>query len=112
MVTIQAVQNGVIKYIDRELLPQIVGWKKWTFGAAASLWLSNLPTTYNQLRKIPFINSLGVISENGQIDIDKIYREFARQAESGPVTISLPIVGEFTLNKTDVELIYRLILEG
>lgn len=112
MVTIQALQNGAVKYIDRELLPQMVGWKRWAFGAAASLWLSNLPNTYNQLRKNPFVNSLGVLSENGQIDIDKIYREFAKQAEQCPITVSLPVVGEFTINKADVELLYRLILEG
>lgn len=78
----------------------------------ASIWLSNLPNTYNQLKDNLFVKSLGVLGEDGKIDIDKIYREFARQAEKGAVTISMPVVGEFTVNKADVDLLYRLILEG
>jgi hypothetical protein len=55
---------------------------------------------------------LEVIDENDMIDIDTLYREFLKQAQKGPATFDVPMVGALTLNTADVEKIYRYIIEG
>jgi hypothetical protein len=112
MVRIQSVQNGTLKFIDNELLPKMQGWKKWTFGAAASLWLTNLPNVFQKIKENSFVGSLGIIDESGMINIEKLYAEFYKQAERTPVTFDIPVIGQITLDKTDVEKLYAYIKEG
>lgn len=112
MVRIQSIQNGTLKFIDNELLPKMQGWKKWTFGAAASLWLTNLPNVFQKIKENSFVGSLGIIDESGMINIEKLYAEFYKQAERTPVTFDIPVIGQITLDKTDVEKLYAYIKEG
>lgn len=111
MVRIQSVQNGILKFIDSELLPKMQGWKKWTFGAVASLWLSNLPNVFQRIKGNAFVGTLGIIDESDMINIEKLYTEVYKQAERGPVTFDIPVIGQLTLDKTDVEKIYAYIKE-
>jgi hypothetical protein len=112
MVTLNQVQNGIVKYIDNELIPMISGWKKWGFGAVSALWVSNINETFSKLKESEIVKMLGVIDEHNMIDIDKLYREFYAQAQKASATLDLPIVGQLTLDKNDVEKIYRYIMEG
>lgn len=112
MVRIQSIQNGTLKFIDNELLPKMQGWKKWTFGAAASLWLTNLPNVFQKIKENSFVGSLGIIDESGMINIEKLYAEFYKQAERTPVTFDIPVIGQITLDKTDVEKLYAYIKEA
>lgn len=112
MVTLNQIQNGLVRYIDNDLLPMVTGWKKWGFGAIASLTLANMPEIFNQLKTNDFVRLLGVIDGDDMIDIDKLYRELYAQAQKGAATFDLPIVGAVTVNKTDLERIYRYIKEG
>jgi hypothetical protein len=112
MTSIHAVQSGVIKYIDDEILPKMQGWQKWVFGAGVSLVTANLPSAFEKLKANPLVDALGIIDSDGNIDITKAYRELMKQAEKGSVLITLPIVGSMTINKNDLEKLYRFIMEG
>lgn len=112
MVTLNQVRNGLARYIDNELCPMLTGWKKWTFGAGAALWLSNITETFNHLKADSTIQMLGVIDDGDMIDLEKLYGVFYEQAQKGAVTFDLPVVGSLTVNKDDVERLYRYIKEG
>lgn len=112
MVTLNQVQNGVVKYIDNELIPNINGWQKWVFGALASTAMLKTTNIFNALKENPLVKMLEIIDENDNIDIDTIYREFMKQAQKGAVTFDVPMIGAMTLNHTDVEKLYRYIKEG
>jgi hypothetical protein len=111
MVSLANVQNGIVKYIDRELLPKLTGWQKWAFGALSSIWVGNIANTFNKLKQSAFVGSLGVIDDRDMIDIDQLYREFRKQAEKGAVTFAVPGVGPLTLDQQDVDKIYQYIME-
>lgn len=112
MVSLANFQNGIVKYIDRELLPKLSGWQKWAFGALSGMWVSNITNTFNKLKQNALVSSLGVIDDHDMIDIDKLYGEFHKQAEKGAVTIQIPGIGPLTLDQSDVEKLYQYILEG
>jgi hypothetical protein len=112
MVNLNQVQNGIVKYLDSEITPKINGWQKWVFGAVAGVALSKITNIFNALKNNELIKMLEVIDEEDNIDIETIYREFIKQAQKGPVTFDVPMVGAMTLNHTDVEKIYRYIKEG
>jgi hypothetical protein len=112
MVSLNQIQNGLVRYIDNELCPMLSGWKKWTFGAVSALWLGNTTEIFNKAKGNAVVQMLGVIDESDMVDIDKLYREFRKQAEKGAATFDLPVVGALTINKDDIERLYRYILEG
>jgi hypothetical protein len=112
MVTLNQVQNGIVKYLDSEIVPNINGWQKWVFGALASTAMLKTTNIFNALKENPLIKMLEIIDENDNIDIDTLYREFLKQAQKGAVTFAVPMIGAMTLNHTDVEKLYRYIIEG
>ena len=112
MVNFNQIQSGLVRYIDNDLLPMVTGWKKWGFGAVASLALANMTEIFNKIKTNDFVRLLGVVDIDDMIDIDKLYRAVYDQAQKGAVTFDLPIVGALTVNKTDLERIYRYIKEG
>lgn len=112
MVTLNQVQNGIARYIDTELVPKIDGWQKWVFGAMASTALAKATNIFNRLKGNEFIKMLEIIDENDMIDIDTLYHEFAKQAQKGAITFTVPAIGPLTLNATDVDKIYQAIKEG
>lgn len=110
MVTLTQVQQGLTRYAETELTPKIEGWQKWVFGATISLSLSKINNIFIHLKDNAFIKMLDVIDENNHIDIDAIYKEFHKQAQSGPVTFNVPVVNmPLTLNVNDVDKIYHFV---
>ena len=46
------------------------------------------------------------------MDIDKIYTCLKTEAAKGPVTTNIPLIGNVTLNETDVDKLYTLIKQS
>lgn len=110
MVTLTQVQQGLTRYVDTELMPKISGWQKWVFGATVSVSLSKISNIFNALKNNSFVKMLEVIDENGNVDIDTIYREFHKQAQSGAITFDIPVINmPLTLNSGDVDKIYHFV---
>ncbi|MBR4972774.1 MAG: hypothetical protein IKY59_07375 [Oscillospiraceae bacterium] len=103
------IQNGIARYIDMEILPQVDGWQKWALGVAITLKLSEFPALIENLKKtLP-----SAFDEHGNPNIEMLYREFAKQADKGSITINVPLLNDsLTLNRSDVDKIYRYITEG
>ena len=96
MYTIKQVENGLLKYIDKELLPNLV-----QIGEAM---LNNL--CHNRAAQM-----LGIVTPEGGINVDVVR------------SLALTFVGENGLNfhamgvdisftKEDIEKVYRMIKEG
>jgi ABC-2 type transport system permease protein len=66
---------------------------------------------YADLRQNPMIAMLGVIDDEGMIDIDALHAAFRDSAKS-PVEIALPGMGKITLTATDVDLIKQYVMQG
>ena len=110
MVTLQQVQHGLSQYVSNELTSKMSGAQKWIFGAGAELYIGNIASIFNNLKMNPMVKALGVIDEQDQIDLDKLYQVVLKQADQGPMTIDIPMVGAFTFDRSDVEKIYQYIM--
>lgn len=113
MVTLAQAQAGVGRYIEAEIISKIQGWQRWVIGAGASRALSRSTDIFNQIKDNGLIKMMGIIDDaTGQIDIDALHQEFAKQAEHGAITFHVPLVGALTLDKQDVDRIYQYIIGG
>lgn len=101
--------NGIVNYIDSEIISKITGWQKWVIGSGTGIALSKGVDVFNQLKKEKIIKTLGIIDKDDKIDVDLIYKEMKKQAQKSSITFNVPLVGALTLTEQDVETIYNLI---
>ena len=113
MVSLDQFKNGVGGYIDAEILTKIGGWQKWVAGAFASMAIQRAEEIFDSLRNHPFVSMMGIISEDGMIDIEELHSAFKLQAERcGAVDIELPLMGCIRLTHDDIDCLYRHIKQG
>ena len=112
MVSIDRIKRGVARYFDDEFTNKMSGWQKWVFGAGAAMYLENLGATVDRLRKNELVKGLGIMDEMGNVDLDKLRRYFLAEAQKGPITFNVPMLGAVTINDGDIEKLYRYIQEA
>lgn len=106
----RTVIEGITKFIDEDLLPKIHGLNKWLIGTAAGIMANKSEELFKELEHNTLIKSLGIMKDS-KIDVSCIYKELVKQAEMGPIHIEIPMLGTVTLSRSDVDKMYRYIIE-
>lgn len=110
MVSIQQVQQGLIRYIDTDILPHLTGFKKVGLGVYVALASDRVSSMILNAKDHPAISVTGVIDELGNVDIDRIYNAVLPMVQNGEkIPIDIPMIGEIRIDSTDVEKLYRYI---
>lgn len=110
MVTMQQVRTGLVKYIDTDILPHLTGAKRLGLGVYTALAANNLVGLMEKYREHPAVAVLDVIDADGNVDIDKLYQALDPMFSNGERhTISIPLIGDLTVDRTDMEKLYRYI---
>lgn len=110
MVTMQQVKNGLVKYIDTDVLPHLTGIKKLGLGVYTALAADNLAGVLERYKDHPAVSVLKIIDEEGKVDIDKLYQALVPQFSNGEKqSISIPLIGDMTVDRSDLEKLYRYI---
>lgn len=108
MATVEQVQQGLLKYIDSDIMPKLGGLKKIGLGAYVALASRNARGVLEKYMHHPGVEVLGVISEGGEIDVDALYQAIAPMMANGEkVPISIPMIGEIRLDRSDLDKIYQ-----
>lgn len=112
LANIQKVQAGLIKYIDSEMINHMDGWKKIGFGASSALIIKNLPNTVQIYSGHPFVQALGIIDEEGNVEIDALHDAVKDYFSDAGEYIDIPLIGRVKFTKSDVETLYQYIKEA
>lgn len=113
MVSMNQVQKGLMKYIDNDVLPHLTGMKRVGLGIYSGLAAQNFGAMVEKYKDHPAVSVLDVIDDNGNVDIDKLYKAAAPMFSSGERhTISIPLIGDMTVDRSDLEKLYQYIKEG
>lgn len=102
--------KGLVEFVDEELVPKMTGLQKWLFGTGAGIVASKGEHVFHALKDIELLHTLELIHDE-KINVSCIYKELLRQAEKGDIHIEIPMIGSIRLDHTDVEKIYRYIIE-
>ena len=109
MVTVDRIQSGISRYLDEQLIPSLSGKSKWIVTGVATLAVQRLPAMISEWSKKPAVKILGVVDENGNVDINSIIESIRPAARSCPAVIDIPFVGSMTITEQDLDMILRYI---
>lgn len=112
MVTLDKIAAGITKYIDAEMIPHLSGIRKIGLGVYAGLAATNLGSMAQKYIHHPAVEVLNVVHDDGSIDIDTLYKSVLPMFANGQTeSIMIPMIGEWKIDKTDIEKLYRYIKE-
>ena len=112
MVTMDQIKRRAARYVDAEFTAKMSGWQRWAVGAGAAMALENLEVSMSGLLENHAVRAMGVLDEAGNVDLDRVYTSLKKQAQKGPVTFQMPLLGAVTINEQDVDKIYTCILQA
>lgn len=112
VVTIDKIQRGLAYYFDKEFIPHLTGWSKLGAGTAVALIINNLPQTMERYRHNAFIDMLGVIHDDKQVDITALHDAVCQYFSNEGEYIDLPVIGRVKFTRQDIELLYKYIKEA
>lgn len=118
MVTIDQIEQGVAKFIDNDFIPSMNRSEATGFvmSLAAGLLLRQFHTIAEKVMQQPIVKMTGLVSENGEVDIDAIREEMVKampeKGTSFPIEFkALHKTFDITLTPGDVDKIYGYITE-
>lgn len=113
MVSIDKIEKGVAAYMDSEIMPQLPngGIEKVLAGTALSLVIRRSGTILEGYRNNQVVRMLGIMDEEGNVDVDVLAEELKKNITSDGVKIEIPIIGKMTFHKEDVDKLHEYITE-
>lgn len=110
MVTSKQVVAGVLEYADRNIMPKLDGSKQFLAGMALGMVGGKAEALMASLSQQPMIAALGVVQQNGDLDLDALYAAAATQMDKQKnLSIDIPVIGRLTFDRGDLDELYRTI---
>jgi hypothetical protein len=107
------VVDGIVRYLNREILKGMNQWQDMMARVAMSRILANRKALREALINTPFLQTISIIDSRGIVDVEGLANDLKAQIrERGKLTITLPLFGNFTFVESDVDELYRAIMEG
>jgi hypothetical protein len=113
MVSIESVERGVARYIDKEILPAIKtdGIKGFAIGTAASLLVKRGGNLLRGYAQNPTLQQMGLVTADGAVDLDSLRDAAKDNIPVGGLLVELPMGITLRVNTSDVDSLYRFIRE-
>lgn len=108
MKTQQQIINGIVAYIDNQVMPVVDTKAKWILGTIIPL-LAKSPKVIEMFK---YLDDLG-LEHDGMYELDDLFERLTESAKLyGKMTISLPLVGQMTFGMQDIEMLQKYIREA
>lgn len=105
--------NGIIKYIDREIIPSMNEWQEVVARIAMSRFVNNSNVLKDGLTNNSFVRTFAIIDDNGNVDVNGLANDLKEQIrKKGKIEFTLPIFGTFRFVEADIEKLRLVIMEG
>lgn len=118
MVTLAQAQAGILKFVEREIAPNLSMIEKIVVGGVINLVSGKLPVLVDNYMSSKFFTSLEIYDkEQGKIDIDALYNAIKPYVGVDPITIPVKIPGigvdlNLKFTQRDIDTLYKYIKEA
>ena len=106
---------GISKFIDENVLAHYspTSMKRIVMAGAVSLYLKQGEGLVDALTSSSLVNGLGVVHDNGMLDLEPIRSTLKREIEkAGYMRLSIPMVGDIDFTTEDIDALYNAIVEA
>ena len=112
MVTIDQAMRGVAQYADNKIIPHLPTGKGIGAGIALALIMDGGKARLLKLRENPAVQMMGIMDEDGIIDIDRLYNAARTRVDGKKIPWDIPVIGELKFDVNDVDRLYKYIQEA
>ena len=112
MVTIDQAMRGVAKFADNEIIPHLPTGKGIGAGIALALIMDGGKSRILALREYPVVQMMGVMDDEGNIDLDRLYNAARARVDGKKIPLTIPVIGELRFDVNDVDRLYKYIQEA
>lgn len=106
--SVSQIKNGVLSYIDAELIGKVPGIQQWVLIAAVNVISNKADAVMAKLIQHPLVKQLELVDENGLVDVDCLKSGLDEAAnKTGAVVQYIPLIGSVTFNKSDIQSLYE-----
>lgn len=113
MVSIEQIQKGILTYVKNDMIPKMPGWAKIMVTTYVDLAGTNMANIVRNKLDNPMIKAMGIVDQMGNIDVGKLYEAAVKTLSNGEkYPIPLPIIGDWIVDKSDLDKIYQYIIGG
>lgn len=112
MVPRQQVEQGLARYIDREIISKLPtsSIQRVATGAAVAIAMKRSDNLVERLKGNALIATLGIMNEAGDIDLDALHEALRSQVTDDGVVMEVPILGRLTFYAGDIDNLYSDIM--
>ena len=116
MVSYEQIENGLMAWLDAELLPGLPvnrkndAFKKVAVTTAALYCVKNGRRLIDKYASM--LLAIGLIDEQGGIDVDGVKGVLVGQVPDAGMSITIPMISDVTFYKSDIETIFNYIKKG
>lgn len=118
MVTLAQAQNGILKFVELEIAPNLSMIERIIVGGAINLVSGKLPALADNYMGNKFFSTLEVYDKKqGKMDIDALYNAVKPYMGVDPVSIPVKIPGigvdlNLKFTQQDIDTLYKYIKEA
>lgn len=108
-----SVLNGVVKFIDREIIGKMNSWQEVIARVAIARAINNAAAIKSLLIDNGFSRALAIEDANGNIDVDGLVRDLKKAISAkGYFEFEIPMFGKFKFVESDVDKLNSYIRGG
>ena len=112
MISIDQLMRGVTRFADLEIIPHLPTGKGIGAGIALALLMDGGKARILQLREHPAVHLMGIMDEQGNVDLDRLYSAARPKVDGQRLPVTIPIIGELRFDVNDLDKLYKYIQEA
>ena len=103
MVTVEQIKAGLGDYLQANIMPRLDNKRQFVLGMAYGMGASKIDALIAEAGKNQIVKVMGLIDENGRVDIDALYNAAIAQMQAQQqLQIDIPLMGAFTFDEADL----------
>lgn len=103
MVTVEQIKAGIGDYLQAKIMPMLDSKRQFVLGMAYGMGAGTIDALIAEAGKNQIVKAMGLIDENGRVDIDALYNAAIEQMQvQQRLQIDIPLMGAFTFDEADL----------
>ena len=113
MMEFERVIDGILRYINSELLTGMNDWQEMIARIAISRMIGDTSKLKETMVGNAYVRTFGIMDKDGNVDVEGLIKDIRKQIErKGKISLDIPLMGRFTFHPEDVDRLHEKILEA